>query len=220
MATAEIVKAETRSAGSRGKNEARRLRRSGSIPGVVYGARQESIAVALDPKQIRRILSSESGHNTIFDLAVGQEQSKVMIVDWQYDPVKGSLLHIDMKRIAMDVRLKVSVPILLKGEAAGVKTQGGILEQILREVELECLPTDIPTHIDVDVTELVFGQVIRVKDLPHLGKLTFVTEENQPVAHIVSVKEEEVAAVAEPGLEGAAEAPAEKPEKAEKKEKK
>ena len=240
MATAEIVKAETRSAESRGKNEARRLRRQGSIPGVVYGARKESIAVALDPKQIRRILSSETGHNTIFDLAVGQEQSKVMIVDWQYDPVKGSLLHIDMKRIAMDERLKVRVPILLKGEAAGVKQQGGILEQILREVELECLPGDIPTHIDVDVTELVFGQVIRVSDLPHGGKLTFVTEENQPVAHIVSVKEEEVAAAPEAGLEGAApaepevikkgkqevaeegaaEAPAEKPEKAEKKEKK
>jgi large subunit ribosomal protein L25 len=239
MATAEIVRAETRSDASRGKNEARRLRRQGSIPAVVYGARKPSLAVALDPKQIRRILASESGHNTIFDLEVADERAKVMIVDWQYDPVKGALLHIDLKRIAMDERLKVRVPVLLKGEAAGVKQQGGILEQILREVEVECLPSDIPSHIDVDVTELVFGQVLRVSDLPHMGTLKFVTDENQPVAHIVSVKEEEVAPPPEAGLEGAApaepevikkgkqeteeevvEAAAEKPEKAEKKEKK
>ena len=88
-----------------------------------------------------------------------------MIVDWQYEPIKGSLLHIDLKRIAMDQRLKVAVPIVLKGEAAGVKQQGGILEQIFREVEVECLPSDIPSSIEVDVSELVFGTVLRVSDL-------------------------------------------------------
>jgi len=161
-------------------------------------------------------------------------------VDWQYEPVKGKLLHIDLKRIAMDRKLAVKVPILLKGEAAGVKQQGGILEQMLREVEIECLPGDIPSHIDVDVSELVFGKVLRVVDLPHSDKLKFLTDENQPVAHVTSVKEEVVAAPdaaaaeaavgpAEPEVikkgkqeteEGAETAAPEKAEKAEKKEKK
>ena len=118
----------------------------GKIPGVVYGAGKDSLPVTLDPRQVTRILHSETGHNTIFDLAVeGGERTKAMIVDWQYEPIKGHLLHIDLKRIAMDQKLTVSVPIVLKGEAAGVKQQGGILEQILREVEIECLPGDIPS---------------------------------------------------------------------------
>jgi large subunit ribosomal protein L25 len=161
-----------------------------------------------------------------------------MIVDWQYEPIKGTLLHIDLKRIAMDRALKVSVPIVLVGEPEGVKTQGGILEQILREVEVECLPADIPSHIDADVSQLVFGTVLRVSDLPHGEKLKFLTDPHQPVAHVTTVKEEVVAtpeavaadaaAPAEPevikkgkqdadeeGAEGAA-----KPEKSEKKERK
>jgi large subunit ribosomal protein L25 len=162
-----------------------------------------------------------------------------MIVDWQYEPIKGALLHIDLKRIAMDKTLKVSVPIFLKGEAEGVKTQGGILEQIQREVEIECLPADIPSHIDADVAHLVFGTVLRVSDLPHDPKLKFLSDPNQPVAHIISVKEEvaptpeavaaeAAAAPAEPEVikkgkqeteEEGAEAPAEKPEKAEKEKK-
>jgi len=116
-----------------------------------------------------------------------------MIVDWQYEPIKGKLLHIDLKRIAMDKVLRVNVPIMLKGEAAGVKQDGGILEQILREIEIECLPGDIPSHIDADVSELVYGKVLRVSDLPHSDKLKFLTDENQPVAHVTSVKEEVVA---------------------------
>src|SRR5215472_11001343 len=129
MATASnTVEAQPRPAESRGKNEARRLRRSGRIPATVYGAKKEAVAVSVDPKSISRILHSESGHNTIFELSVNGERSKVMIVDWQYEPIKDSLLHIDLKRIAMDERLKVSVPIELKGEAEGVKQQGGILE--------------------------------------------------------------------------------------------
>ena len=162
-----------------------------------------------------------------------------MIVDWQYEPLKGKLLHIDVKRIAMDKKLAVLVPIMLKGEAAGVKQQGGILEQMLREVEVECLPTDIPSHIDADVSELVFGKVLRVADLPHSDKVKFLTDPNQPVAHVTSVKEEvaptpeaaaaEAAVPAEPEVikkgkqeteEEAGAAAPEKPEKAEKKEKK
>jgi large subunit ribosomal protein L25 len=194
---------------SRGKNEARRLRKSGSIPAIVYGASKAPAAVAVDPKLIFRILKSDSGHNTIFDLELDGEKTKAMIVDWQTEPIKGSLLHIDLKRIAMDQKLVVTVPVVLKGEAIGVKTQGGIMEQVLREVEIECLPADIPAHIDVDVTHLEFGQVLRVSDLPHgEGKLKFLTGEDQTVAHVVSVKEIVEAAPAE-GAEVAAATPSE-----------
>jgi large subunit ribosomal protein L25 len=208
MATQETVEAQARPDSSRGKNEARRLRASGRIPAVLYGAKKHTLAVSVDPKQISRILHSESGHNTIFDIKVGGESSKVMIVDWQYDPLKDKLLHIDLKRIAMDEKMRVSVPIHLVGEAAGVKTQGGILDQILREVEIECLPGDIPSHIDADVTELVFGTVLRVADLPHSDKIKLITDENQAVAHITSVKEE-AAPTPEAAAEAAAAAPAE-----------
>ena len=241
MATAletNLLEAHPREAGN--KNQARRVRQQSKIPAVVYGAGKESVSVSVDPRVVTRILHSETGHNTIFDLAINGERTKAMIVDWQYEPIKGHLLHIDLKRIAMDKVLKVSVPIFLKGDAEGVKTQGGILEQITREVEIECLPADIPSHIDADVTHLVFGTVLRVTDLPRSAKLKFLTDPNQPVAHIISVKEEvaptpeaaaaEAAAVpAEPEVikkgkqeteEEAAEAPAEKPEKAEKAEKK
>ena len=207
-AQVEVVEAQPRPDSSRGKNEARRLRAGGRVPGVVYGAKKNTLAVSVDPKVISRILSSESGHNTIFDLQVGGEKTKAMIVDWQYEPIRGHILHIDMKRIAMDEKMRVMVPIHLVGEAAGVKQQGGILDQILREVEVECLPGDIPSHIDCDVSELVFGTVARVKDLPHGGKLKFITDENQAVAHITSVKEE-VAPTPEAAAEAAAAAPAE-----------
>ncbi len=232
-----VLEANPREAGT--KNHARRVRREGKIPAVVYGAGKDAQPVSVDPRHVLRILRSESGHNTIFDLAVsGGENAKAMIVDWQYEPIKGHLLHIDLKRIAMDKALRVNVPIVLQGVPAGVKTEGGILEQMLREVEIECLPGDIPSHIDVDVSELTFGKVIRVADLPHNEKLEFLTDANQPVAHVTSVKEEVVAAPeavaaeagatpAEPEVikkgkaetEEEGEAAAEKP-KAEKKEKK
>ena len=245
MATAEKEKkidisnleAEPRQPGT--KNDARRVRKSGKIPAVVYGAGKDSSPVSVDPRQVARILHSASGHNTIFDLSLEGERTKAMIVDWQYEPIKGSLLHIDLKRIAMDQKLTVSVPIVLKGEPAGVKQQGGILEQTMREVEVECLPQDIPTEVNLDVSELVFGKVLRVQDLPKSDKIRYVSDENQPVAHIISVKEEvaptpeaaaaEAAAPTEPEVikkgkqeeEGAEEAggeeKAEKPEKKEKK---
>jgi large subunit ribosomal protein L25 len=231
------LEAQPRTPGN--KNDARRVRGEGKIPAVVYGAGQDAKAVTVDPRQVARILNSETGHNTIFDLTLDGSKSKAMIVDWQYEPLKGKLLHIDVKRIAMDKKLAVLVPIMLKGEAAGVKQQGGILEQMLREVEVECLPTDIPSHIDADVSELVFGKVLRVADLPHSDKVKFLTDPNQPVAHVTSVKEEvaptpeaaaaEAAVPAEPEVikkgkqeteEEAGAAAPEKPEKAEKKEKK
>src|SRR6266849_8331407 len=150
MATAletNILEAHPREAGT--KNDARRVRREGKVPGVVYGAGKDSLSVAVDPRQVLRILHSETGHNTIFDLSLnGGEHTKAMIVDWQFEPIKGKLLHIDLKRIAMDRKLTVMVPIVLKGEAAGVKQQGGILEQVLREVEIQCLPGDIPTSLE------------------------------------------------------------------------
>jgi large subunit ribosomal protein L25 len=210
MATAfetNLLEAHPRESGN--KNDARRVRQGGKIPGVVYGAGKDSLAVTVDPRHVLRILHSETGHNTIFDLNLnGGERTKAMIVDWQYEPIKGGLLHIDLKRIAMDKVLKVNVPIVLKGEAVGVKLEGGILEQILREVEIECLPADIPSHIDADVSELVFGKVLRVSDLPQLDKVKVLTDSNQPVAHVTSVKEE-VAVTPEAVAADAAAAPAE-----------
>lgn len=207
MNTQEVVAATPRE-GKFNKNAARRVRVSGRIPAVVYGAQEPSVAVEVDPKQILRILHSDSGHNSIFDLEIGASKSKAMIVDWQYEPIKGSLLHIDLKRIALDKAIRVEVPIQLMGVPVGVKTQGGILDQVLREVEIECLPMDIPSHIDVDVSELAFGDVLRVSDLPHGGKLKFLTDENSPVAHIVAIKEE-VVATPEAEAAAAAVAPAE-----------
>lgn len=239
MATAtenSLLEGQQRTAGT--KNDARRVRAAGKVPAVLYGAGKNAQSLSLDPRQVSRILHSQTGHNTIFDLTLEGERTKAMIVDWQYEPIKGALLHIDLKRIAMDQRLQVEVPIVLKGEAEGVKLQGGILEQLLREIEIECLPDDIPGSIEVDVSSLVIGKVLRVSDLPHDPKLKFLTDENQPVAHVTTVKEEVVATpeavAAEAGAAPTepevikkgkqetdeAEAPVEKAEKSEKKDKK
>ena len=194
MATAtevNILEAQERHPGN--KNAARRVRAAGKIPAVIYGAGRGSASVAVDPRQVLRILKSESGHNTIFDLAVGSDRVKAMIVDWQFEPIKGKLLHVDLLRIAMDKKLTVTVPVVLRGEAAGVKQDGGILEQLLREIELECLPADIPKSIEADISHLVFGVELFVRDLPHSGNLKFLTDENRMVAHITTVKEEVVA---------------------------
>ncbi len=199
--TDKSVEAKPRQSG--GKNDARRLRKSGLIPAVLYGAGLQPINISVDPKQINRILHSEQGHNTIFDMSAGGDSGKVMIVDWQHEPIKGALLHVDLKRIAMDQLLQVSVPVVMRGEAPGVKLQGGVLEQMLREVEVECLPADIPGHIDADVSELVFGQTLRVADLPRIDKVKFLTDENQAVAHVTAVKEVAAATPVE-GAEAAA----------------
>lgn len=189
-ATIEAVVATPRE-GKFNKNAARRVRVAGKIPAVVYGAGQDAVAVTVDPRVITRILHSDSGHNTIFDLNVeGAAVAKAMIVDWQHEPIKGKLLHIDLKRIAMDKMMRVSVPIQLVGTSTGVKNQGGILDHVLREVEVECLPGDIPSHLDVDVSGLELHGVIRVSDLPHSGSIKFLADENATVAHVTAVKEE------------------------------
>jgi large subunit ribosomal protein L25 len=181
------------------KNHARRVRVEGKIPAVVYGAGQEAVAVAVDPRVVTKILHSESGHNTIF--VEGAPLVKAMIVDWQHEPIKGKLLHIDFKRIAMDKAMRVSVPVQLTGSPIGVRTGGGILDQILREVEIECLPDDIPDHLDVDVTNLELYGAIHISDLPHSGSLKFIGDPQALVAHVTIIKEEaaaEAPAAAEP----------------------
>lgn len=201
MAIPEAVKATVRT-GKFNKNGARRVRVSGLIPAVLYGAGQESVAITVDPKTILRILHSESGHNTIFDMDVAEAPAtKAMIVDWQYEPIKGKLLHIDLKRIAMDKAMRVSVPVFLTGTAAGVKLQGGVLDQVLREVQIECLPGDIPASLEVDISGLELNGAIHIKDLPHSGSIKFLEDENATVAHVTNIKEDAA-------LEAAAAAPA------------
>jgi large subunit ribosomal protein L25 len=210
----EVVVAKPRE-GKFNKNAARRVRAAGKIPAVLYGAGHDPVAVEVDPKQISRILFSESGHNTIFDVKVAEQPTaKAMIVDWQREPIKDHLIHIDLKRIALDKLLQVSVRVKLLGVPEGVKTHGGILDHVMREVEIECLPADIPSHIDVDVTGLGMHGVLRVSDLPHVEKIKFISPEDATVAHVVSIKEE-----AAPTVEGeaaAAEAAPTEPEVAKK----
>jgi large subunit ribosomal protein L25 len=189
--------------GTFNKNHARRVRVQGLIPAVVYGAGKESLAVTVDPKVITKILYSDSGHNTIFNLTIeGHGDEKAMIVDWQNEPIKGNLLHADLKRIAMDKAMVVSVAVHLTGVPVGVKVGGGILGQVLHEVEIQCLPADIPSHIDVDVSALEVNGAIHISDLPHSDKITFLGEEDALVAHVTvmreEVAEEPVAGVTEP----------------------
>ncbi len=187
----EVVVATPRE-GKFNKNAARRVRVKGKLPAVVYGAKEAAIAIELDPKQMLRILHSESGHNTIFDLEItgSTAKAKAMIVDWQFEPIKDRLIHVDLKRIALDVAMRVDVPVQLIGVPFGVKNEGGMVDQVLREVAIECLPGDIPSHIDVDITGLKLGDGIRIADLPHGGKFKFLGEEDALVAHVTSVKEE------------------------------
>ncbi len=180
---------------SRGKNEARRLRARGLTPAVLYGATKDSVALAVNPKEVRKIL--RTGHNTIFDLAIqGGESSPVMLVAWQNDPVKDSLLHVDLKRIDLSKRITVKVPVHTVGEAKGVKLQGGLFEIVTREVEIECLPTDIPEEFTLDVSELMIGQNLRTSDIKLPENVKLLSAADQVIAHVVSVKaEEEPAAV-------------------------
>jgi large subunit ribosomal protein L25 len=190
---AEVIVAKARE-GKFNKNAARRVRVAGKIPAVLYGSGHDPVAVEVDPKQILRILYSETGPNTILDVEVaGQPVTKAMIVDFQREPIKDKLIHIDMKRIALDKVLHVRVRVKLLGVPIGVKTEGGVLDQVLREVEIECLPADIPGHIDVDVSELGMHQVLRVSGLPHSDKIKYLSAEDATVAHVVTIREEVVA---------------------------
>ena len=151
---------------SRGKNEARRTRRAGQIPAVVYGAYKDPVSVSVNPREITKIIRSTTGYNTIFTLAIaGGETTPVMVVDQQVDPIKGTLLHADLKRIDLTKRIRVTVPVHTAGEAKGVKVQGGLLEVITRAIEIECLPDEIPEDFTVDVTELMIGQSKRASDV-------------------------------------------------------
>ena len=201
------VAAETRD--SRGKNEARRLRAKGSMPAVIYGGPNGPAPVAVNPKELSRILQSRTGHNTIFNMSItGGETTPVMIVDWQFDPIKDSLLHVDLKRIDLNQRIAVKVPVITQGDPKGVKIQGGIHEVVTREIEIECLPNDIPEQFTVNVSELTIGQSVRAGDIPMSGSMKLISPADSVISHVVSLRAEETTA-AETG--GAA-APAAEPE--------
>ncbi|MBZ5592059.1 MAG: 50S ribosomal protein L25 [Acidobacteriia bacterium] len=187
MKTDITVAAEARA--TRGKNEARRTRRAGMIPAVLYGAYQDPVPVAVNPQQISQILHSKTGHNTIFNLSIqGAETSAVMVVDGQHDPIKGHLLHVDLKRIDLTKRLRVAVPINTHGEPKGVKQQGGLLELITREIEIECLPDEIPEQFTLDVGELLIGQSTRASDIPLTGSIKLVSSPDSVLAHVITIK--------------------------------
>ena len=205
-ATLEAVMRE-----GRGKNEANRLRASGRIPSVVYGTPSkgkapEGVAVAVDPKALLRILHSDSGANTLITLKLDGGQSRVMVKEYQLDPITHHLLHADFYQLAMDKAITVTVPIVVKGEPKGVKLQGGLLDFVTRDIQVLCLPTDIPEHIDVDVSEMMLHESIRVRELAVDPKWKAVTDGETMLVHIVMPKAEEepAAATAEPGAAGAA----------------
>jgi large subunit ribosomal protein L25 len=199
---------------SRGKNEARRTRAAGRVPGVVYGAAgeggsREATAIAVEPKALSRILHSESGANTLISLKVaGQTESRVLVKEYQLDPVTHQILHADFYRIAMDRVLRVTVPVTVKGEAPGVKQQGGILEYVHRIVEVDCLPADIPEHIEVNIGDLMLHQGIRVRDVPVNPKVKIVNDADMMLVHVIMPKAEEAPAPAEGAAAGVAAATA------------
>jgi large subunit ribosomal protein L25 len=201
-ATLEVEKRE-----GHGKNEARRLRAAGRIPAVVYGSRKgkarEAVPVAVDPKEVMRILHSESGANTLITLKLEGAESRVMVKEYQLDPITHKLLHADFFELAMDRAITVPVPIAVRGEAAGVKHQGGLLDFVTREIQVQCLPTDIPSQIDVDVSELMLHQAIRLRDLPQSPKWKPLNDPDTMIVHVVVPKAEEAAA-ATPEAEAAA----------------
>jgi large subunit ribosomal protein L25 len=182
-----------------GKNEARRLRAAGRIPAVVYGGRKsrEAMQVAVDPKEVMRILHSESGANTLITLKLDGTESRVMVKEYQLDPVTHKLLHADFFELAMDRAITVTVPIAVRGEAAGVKQQGGLLDFVTREIEVQCLPTDIPERIEIDVTELMLHQAVRLRDLPQNPKWKALNDPDTMIVHVVVPKAEEAAATPE-----------------------
>jgi large subunit ribosomal protein L25 len=178
-----------------GKNQARRIRVQGHIPAVLYGGVTGSTAppakaLAVDPKVLGRILHSDSGVNTIIGLVMGDEEVKVLVKEYQIDPVTSKLLHVDFYRVAMDKKLVVTVPIVLKGEPRGVKQQGGLLDFVHREIQIECLPADIPEHIEVDVSELMLNQAIRLRDIATDPKWTPISEPDIMLAHVVTLRVE------------------------------
>jgi len=186
-----------------GKNEARRTRREGRVPAVLYGGATDgngngATPIAVEPKALLRILHSESGANTLISLKLpGTGDAKVLVKEYQLDPITHHVLHADFYRVAMDRALTVTIPLNVKGEPKGVKQQGGVLEFIRREVEIECLPGDIPEHIDVDVTELMLHQGVRLRDIATDPKWKPVTDPDTMLVHVIMPKVEEAPATAE-----------------------
>jgi large subunit ribosomal protein L25 len=198
---------------SRGKNEARRTRAAGKIPAVVYGAFKDPVSVAVNPREIHKIVRSKSGYNTIFNLSIeGGETTPVMLVDNQVHPVKGNLLHADLKRIDLTKRIRVAIPVLTEGEPAGVKVQGGLLELITRAVEIECLPDEIPESFTINVSELMIGQSKRASNVELSGSMKLVSAPDSVIAHCVALRAEEVAPAAEVAATPEAAAGAAEPE--------
>jgi large subunit ribosomal protein L25 len=193
-----------------GKNEARRTRREGRVPAVLYGGDGKGATpIAVPPKALLKILHSDSGQNTLISLKLaGAGDTRVLVKDFQIDPITHEVLHADFYRIAMDKVLEVTIPVTVHGEPKGVKQQGGILEFIRREIVIECLPADIPEHIDIDVSELMLHQGVRVRDIPTSPKWKAITEGEAMLVHVIMPKAEEVAAPADAAAAATA-APAE-----------
>ena len=193
MVTGFTIAAESRE--SRGKNEARRLRVKGLMPAVLYGAGSAPAALSVNPKDLTRILHSRTGHNTIFNVSIaGGEVIPVMVVDWQNEPIKDHLLHVDLKRIDLSRRITVKVPVITQGDPKGVKLQGGLHEIITREIEVECLPNDIPEQFIMNDSELAIGQSIRASDIPLAGSMTLLSPPDAVISHVISIKADEATA--------------------------
>ena len=193
-----------------GKNEARRTRKAGKVPAVVYGAASEgasrdAVSIAVEPKALLKILHSEAGANTLISLRLDGVDTKVLVKDFLLDPITHHVLHADFYRVAMDRMIQVPIPVLLKGEPKGVKLQGGLLEFVRREIEIECLPTDIPEHIDIDVTDLMVHQGVRVRDVATNPKWQSLTDLDTMLVHIILAKAEEAAVAADTATAGGSE---------------
>ena len=193
-----------------GKNEARRTRKAGKVPAVVYGAASEgasrdAVSIAVEPKALLKILHSEAGANTLIALKLDGVDTKVLVKDFLLDPVTRQVLHVDFYRVAMDRMITVTIPVLLKGESKGVKVQGGLLEFVRREIEIECLPADIPEHVDVDVSALMVHQGVRVRDVATNPKWRSLTDLDSMLVHIILAKAEEAAATGDAATAGGSE---------------
>jgi large subunit ribosomal protein L25 len=194
----------------RGKNEARRLRVTGRIPAVVYGVKEGGRAIAVDPKMLARILRTELGANTLIQLKLeGAGDTRVLVKEYQIDPVTHQLLHADFYRVAMDKVIRVTVTVVPRGEPKGVKQQGGVLDIVHRQLEIECLPADIPEHIEIDVTEMMVGQSVRVRDVSTNAKWKAMSDPEMMLLHVIIPKVEEVAVTPEAAAAAAGAAPAE-----------
>jgi large subunit ribosomal protein L25 len=198
----------------RGKNEARRLRASGRIPAVVYGSEKgTAVEIAVDPKTLMRILHSESGVNTLIGLQLDGGDTRVLVKEYQVDPIDHKLLHADFYQVAMDKTITVTVPIVLKGEAKGVKQQGGIVDFVNREIEIEVLPGDIPENITVDISELMLHEGVRVRDLQTAdSKWKATSDADMMIVHVVTLRVEEEPAPADAAAAAAATAAPAEPE--------